>query len=41
MRLPAHVQLSVALDSQEVLAGLSTAARKAGRKVGVLVELDL
>lgn len=41
MRLPSRVQLSVALDSREALAGLSAAARKAGRKVAVLVELDL
>jgi D-serine deaminase-like pyridoxal phosphate-dependent protein len=41
MRLPSHVRLSVGLDSREALAGLSAAARKAGRTVGVLVELDL
>jgi D-serine deaminase-like pyridoxal phosphate-dependent protein len=41
MRLPGHVRLSVALDSREALAGLSEAARGAGRTVGVLVELDL
>lgn len=41
MRLPAHVQLSVGLDSREALEGLSAAAKKAGRTVGVLVELDL
>lgn len=41
MRLPAHVQLSVGLDSREVLEGLSAAAKKAGRTVGVLVEMDL
>jgi D-serine deaminase-like pyridoxal phosphate-dependent protein len=41
MRLPRHVRLSVALDSREALAGLSEAARGAGRTVGVLVELDL
>lgn len=41
MRLPARVRLSVGLDSREALAGLSAAASKAGRTVGVLVELDL
>ncbi|MBN1204440.1 MAG: D-TA family PLP-dependent enzyme [Myxococcaceae bacterium] len=41
MRLPAHVRLSVGLDSREALEGLSAAARRAGRTVGVLVELDL
>ncbi|HYH95251.1 D-TA family PLP-dependent enzyme [Hyalangium sp.] len=41
MRLPATVQLSVGLDSLEALEGLSAAAKKAGRTVGVLVELDL
>ncbi|KFE67818.1 metal-activated pyridoxal enzyme [Hyalangium minutum] len=41
MRLSAHVQLSVGLDSREVLEGLSAAAKKAGRTVGVLVEMDL
>jgi D-serine deaminase-like pyridoxal phosphate-dependent protein len=41
MRLPAHVQLSVALDSREALEGLSAAAKKAGRTVGVLVEMEL
>lgn len=41
MRLPSRVRLSVGLDSREALAGLSAAARKAGRTVGVLVELDL
>jgi D-serine deaminase-like pyridoxal phosphate-dependent protein len=41
MRLPAHVQLSVGLDSREVLEGLSAAAKQAHRTVGVLVELDL
>jgi D-serine deaminase-like pyridoxal phosphate-dependent protein len=41
MRLPRHVRLTVALDSSEALAGLSEAAARAGRTVGVLVELDL
>ncbi len=41
MRLPARVRLSVGLDSREVLQELSSAARRAGRTVGVLVELDL
>lgn len=41
MRLPARVRLTVALDSREALQGLSAVAGQAGRKVGVLVELDL
>jgi D-serine deaminase-like pyridoxal phosphate-dependent protein len=41
MALPRRVRLSVALDSREALAGLSEVARRAGRTVGVLVELDL
>jgi D-serine deaminase-like pyridoxal phosphate-dependent protein len=40
-RLPAELRLTVALDSDEALAGLAAAARAAGREVGVLVELDL
>ncbi|QQR48212.1 D-TA family PLP-dependent enzyme [Myxococcus xanthus] len=41
MALPPHVRLTVALDSGEALEMLSRAARRAGRTVGVLVELDL
>lgn len=41
MALPHRTRLMVALDSVEVLQGLSHAARDAGRTVGVLVELDL
>ncbi|QDF04600.1 D-TA family PLP-dependent enzyme [Myxococcus xanthus] len=41
MALPPHVRLIVALDSGEALEMLSRAARRAGRTVGVLVELDL
>src|SRR5687768_6965119 len=41
MALPGRVRLSVAVDSREALAGLAEAARGAGRRVGVLVELDL
>lgn len=41
MRLPDRVRLSVALDSAEVLAALGEHASRAGRSVGVLVELDL
>lgn len=37
----ARVRLTVALDSEEALAGLATACRQAGVQVGVLVELDL
>jgi D-serine deaminase-like pyridoxal phosphate-dependent protein len=35
------VDLKVALDSEEALAGLATAAVGAGRKIGVLVEQDM
>lgn len=38
--LPAHVRLSVALDSVEALAPLARAAQAAHRTVGVLVEID-
>jgi D-serine deaminase-like pyridoxal phosphate-dependent protein len=41
MALPARVRLSVGLDSREALEGLRDAAGRAGRRVGVLVELDL
>lgn len=40
MRLPEHVRLTVGLDSAEALGGLAEAARAAGRRVGVLVEVD-
>lgn len=39
--LPRDVQLTVALDSPEAIAHISHAARHAGRRVGVYVELDL
>ncbi len=38
--LPAHVRVTVGLDSAEALAGLAAQARKHGRTVGVLVEID-
>ena len=41
MSLPADLRLAVALDSAEALQGLAAAARAAGRRVGVYVELDL
>ena len=41
MALPASVELTVALDSREVLEALAAAARRAGRTVGVLVEVDV
>jgi len=41
MALPAHVQLTVALDSARAVEGLAAAARKSGRAVGVYVELDV
>ncbi|HEY0015457.1 MAG TPA: alanine racemase [Longimicrobium sp.] len=40
MALPPHVRLTVAMDSAEALRGLAEAARAAGRRVGVLVEVD-
>jgi D-serine deaminase-like pyridoxal phosphate-dependent protein len=40
MALPAHVRLTVGLDSPEALAGLAEAARAGGRRVGVLIEFD-
>ncbi|HEX2203647.1 MAG TPA: alanine racemase [Longimicrobium sp.] len=40
MALPAHVRLTVGLDSSEALRGLAEAAHAAGRRVGVLVEVD-
>lgn len=39
--LPTYVQLTVALDSEEALRPLADAAQRAGREVGVLIELDL
>ena len=39
--LPDRLTMAVALDSEEALAGLDDAARAAGRRVGVLVEVDL
>lgn len=39
--LPDHVRICVALDSIEALDALAEAAGRAGRRVGVLVELDL
>ncbi|WP_420128492.1 alanine racemase [Longimicrobium sp.] len=40
MALPRRVRLTVGLDSAEALGGLAAAAREAGRRVGVLVEVD-
>ena len=40
MRLPEHVRLTVGLDSAEALDALGAAAQRAGRTVGVLIELD-
>ena len=39
--LPAHVTLTVALDSREAVRDMARAATAAGRVVGVYVELDL
>jgi len=41
MALPEAVRLTVALDSEVALLGLAGAARAAGRRVGVLVEVDV
>ena len=41
VRLPEHLDLKVALDSAEVLVPLAEAAARAGRTVGVLVEMDM
>jgi D-serine deaminase-like pyridoxal phosphate-dependent protein len=41
LRLPAEVDLKVALDSADVLLPLARAAHAAGRTIGVLVEQDL
>lgn len=40
MRLPEHVRLTVGLDSAEALDALGAVAQRAGRTVGVLIELD-
>jgi D-serine deaminase-like pyridoxal phosphate-dependent protein len=40
MALSERVRLTVGLDSAEALRGLAEAARAAGRRVGVLVEVD-
>jgi len=41
LRLPEAVDLKVALDAPEVLEPLARAATRAGRTVGVLVEMDM
>lgn len=41
LALPAHVRLTVALDSELAVRQLAAAARSADRAVGVYVELDL
>ncbi len=41
LALPAHVRLTVALDSHDALEPLAAAAGGAGRTIGVLIELDL
>lgn len=41
LALPDHVDLTVALDSTEVLRPLAEAARSARRSVGILAELDV
>lgn len=39
--LPAHLRITVALDSRDALEPLAAAAAAAAREIGVLVELDL
>ena len=41
LSLPEHVTLSVGLDSSESMQGLGREARKRGRTVGVLIEVDV
>ena len=41
LRLPSSLDLKVGLDSHDVLTPLATAAVRAGRSVGVLIEEDL
>lgn len=41
LQLPENVRLTVAIDSEEALTRLSTAASAAGREIGVLIELDV
>jgi D-serine deaminase-like pyridoxal phosphate-dependent protein len=41
LSLPADCEITVALDSEQVVDQLSVAARKRDRRIGVLVELDL
>lgn len=41
LALPDHVRVTVALDSEEALQALSTAATAAGRTIGVLIEVDV
>jgi D-serine deaminase-like pyridoxal phosphate-dependent protein len=41
VRLPEHLDVTVALDSEAALAGLDEACRAAGRTIGVVVEVDL
>ena len=39
--LPAHVKLTIALDSQRAISEIAIAASAAGRRIGVYVELDV
>ena len=39
--LPGHVRLTVALDSRRAIAEIASAAKAAGRRIGVHVELDV
>jgi D-serine deaminase-like pyridoxal phosphate-dependent protein len=41
LALPAHVRITVALDSREALEMIARDAARAGHEVGVLIELDL
>ena len=41
MAIPEHVQLTVGLDSEAALRAVAAAARRAGRSVRILIEVDL
>jgi len=41
MQLPPHVRVTVGLDSADALRALSAGAQKAGRTVGVYIEMDV
>ncbi|MCH7891242.1 MAG: alanine racemase, partial [Gemmatimonadetes bacterium] len=41
MAIPEHVRLTVGLDSEAALRAVAAAAQRAGRFVGILIEVDL